>query len=151
MRNVMLATALAGIGWVAVFAEGPQSPTKSVASRLNAIVGLQDLPGTPVRHRQLAKVVFAQPVKAMNKWLLGTYVIEHDTDRMERGQPCTHIYKFDDRRTPVVTFFCEHLHRQVAERGTVTLKRMGIAPAEFELVEFQFEGSADGHGVPKVR
>src|SRR5215204_1487415 len=108
MRKVLLAITLAGIGYVAVAAQGP-SQKEPFGPSLKAVVGLEQVPGRPVRNRELAKVVFPHPVKVLNAWLLGDYLIEHDTDRMERGEPCTHIYRFNDRRKPVVTFFCEHL------------------------------------------
>jgi len=46
-------------------------------------------------------------------------VIEHDNDRMARGEPCTHIYAYNDRTTPVATFHCTHLERDRADEGVV--------------------------------
>lgn len=152
MRKIVLAAALVGTACVAAFADNSQlSKTTSSALSVPAVSGLpSEMPGQPLRARQLAKLVFASPVRVMNVWLQGTYLVEHDGERMARGEPCTHIYRINQKK-PVVTFFCEHLHRNVADRGTVTLKRVGIMPATFELVEFQFEGSADAHGVPQTR
>lgn len=152
MRRIYFATALIAVTYVGVFAQGPQISTASFSTpSLRTVVGLpEQVPGQTVRRRQLAKLVFDSPVRVMDEWLQGVFLVEHDEDRMERGEPCTHIYRLKDRKL-VVAFQCEHLHRKVAERGTVTLKRVGIRPGAFELLEFQYEGSADGHGVPQTR
>lgn len=106
----------------------------------------------PAPVREYANVMFYRAVKVGDRVLMGRYVIEHDNDRMARGRPCTHIYAAGDLRLPVVAFHCRHLQRTVTQRPTVTLRRLydGTGPA-FELMEFQFAGSADGHGVPDTR
>src|SRR6187397_3011617 len=47
-------------------------------------------PAPPVR--QATEVWFQRPVRVGRNILQGRYVIEHDNDRMARGEPCTHIY-----------------------------------------------------------
>ena len=102
--------------------------------------------------REYARVEFRDPVKVGDKILFGTYVIEHDTERMARGGPCTHIYKFNDRRLPVVAFHCRHLNREKHEQASVTLRRLPDPSTKlYELVEFQFENDGDAHGVPGIR
>ena len=54
--------------------------------------------------RQITDIWFKEPTFVGKTILQGHYVIEHDNDRMARGEPCTHIYAFDDRTAPVVTF-----------------------------------------------
>lgn len=108
----------------------------------------------PAPVREYAKVTFHSPVRVGDRVLMGTYVIEHDAERMASGGPCTHIYRIDDRRLPVVAFHCVHLDRPANDgsKATVTLRRVyDQATPLFELVEFQFAGSADGHGVPDAR
>lgn len=108
----------------------------------------------PASAREYAKVTFHSPVKIGARVLMGTYVIEHDTERMARGEPCTHIYKADDLRLPVVAFHCVHVDRAINDgpTATVTLRRFpDMSMRMFELVEFQFAGSSDGHGVPQER
>ena len=46
-------------------------------------------PARPVR--QTAEVWFQRPVLVGRAILQGRYVIEHDNDRMARGEPCTHL------------------------------------------------------------
>lgn len=102
--------------------------------------------------REYAKVMFYNPVRVVDTILIGPYIIEHDEERMARGEPCTHIYALHDRQVPVIAFQCQHLDRKATERATVTLRRTPDPYTRiFELVEFQFEGSADGHGVPDQR
>ncbi|MGE4086169.1 MAG: hypothetical protein AB7H93_24555 [Vicinamibacterales bacterium] len=99
---------------------------------------------------QTTRVTFRDPVRVGDKILLGRYVIEHDNDRMARGEPCTYIYEADDRRMPVVTFHCTHLTRPVAAAPTVVLGRGTVYPIR-ELREFQFAGEEASHGVPPMR
>jgi hypothetical protein len=106
-------------------------------------------PAEPVRQSSI--VWFHRPVKIGDRILLGKYIIEHDNDRMARGRPCTHIYAADDPRLPVVAFHCRHLTRDVSDRPIVVLKSLGEANGMKELLEFQFAGEKDAHGVPATR
>lgn len=102
--------------------------------------------------REYAKVLFRDPVRIGDRVLIGAYVIEHDDERMARGLPCTHIYAADNRTVPVVAFHCRHLDRTPNPNATVTLQRLPDPSTRmFKLVEFQFENSTDGHGVPDAR
>jgi hypothetical protein len=101
-------------------------------------------PAPPVR--QSIDVWFKHPTWVGKSILLGHYVIEHDNDRMARGEPCTHVYAFDDRENPVATFHCIHLERDRASQPTVGLATM---PDGFKrLTEFQFAGESAAHGYP---
>ena len=44
--------------------------------------------------RQAVSVWFKRPVTVGRHILQGRYVIEHDNDRMARGEPCTRIYAY---------------------------------------------------------
>ncbi len=99
--------------------------------------------------RQATVVWFMQPVRVGDAILQGRYVIEHDNDRMARGEPCTHIYEFDDQKTPVVAFHCTHLDRPTSKDGTVVLHSTTDGYKKF--VEFQFAGETGAHGFPTVR
>ena len=105
-------------------------------------------PAPPVR--QTAEVWFQRPVLVGRSILQGRYVIEHDNDRMARGEPCTHIYAYNDRTTPVVTFHCTHLERDRADQNTVVLTTSGDTNMQ-KLTEFQFAGETGAHGYPTVR
>ena len=99
---------------------------------------------------QTTVVTFRDPVRVGNRLLLGRYIIEHDNNRMARGEPCTHIYEASDPRLPVVAFHCTHLTRPVPSTNTVFLRRSGTYPLQ-ELLDFQFAGESASHGVPVVR
>jgi hypothetical protein len=109
-----------------------------------AMAGLGLLNPQPVKY---IDAVFRDPVRVAGTVLMGRYVIEHDDERMARGEPCTHIYDADDLRAPVVTFHCEHLERPAVGDATLVLVP-SINPAMKTLTEFQFGGETASHGVP---
>jgi hypothetical protein len=104
-------------------------------------------PAPPVR--QTTEVWLMRPTWVGRSILQGRYVIEHDNDRMARGEPCTHIYAFDDRETPVATFHCTHLERDRASQNQVVLITMSDGLQK--LTEFQFAGESASHGYPAGR
>ncbi len=80
--------------------------------------------------------------------LQGRYVIEHDNDRMARGEPCTHIYAYNDRTMPVVAFHCTHLERDRAgDEHRRCSSTIGDGSMQ-KMLEFQFAGETAAHGVP---
>lgn len=99
---------------------------------------------------QRTEVWFHRPVRVGNSVLQGRYVIEHDNDRMARGEPCTFIYAYNDQTKPVVTFHCTHLERGRADANTVVVYSLGDGTWQ-ALSEFQFAGETASHGVPSVR
>ena len=99
--------------------------------------------------RQTFEVWFKRPTWVGKTILQGRFVIEHDNDRMARGEPCTHIYAFDDREKPMATFHCTHLERGLAGQNTVVLT---TEPNGWQrLTEFQFAGETASHGYPTER
>jgi hypothetical protein len=100
--------------------------------------------------KQLAEVWFHRPVLVGRSILQGRYVIEHDNDRQARGEPCTHIYAYDNRTRPVAAFHCTHLERARAGQNTVSLVT-GPDGMTKVLTEFQFAGETAAHGYPTVR
>ena len=105
-------------------------------------------PAPPVR--QTTEVWFQRPVLVGRAILQGRYVIEHDNERMARGEPCTHLYAYKDRVTPVATFHCTHLERDRASRNTVVLATTSDGTMQ-TLTEFQIAGESFAHGYPTVR
>lgn len=102
-------------------------------------------PAPPIR--QTAEVWFHRPVMIGSSILQGRYVIEHDNNRQARGEPCTHIYAYDDRTKPVAAFHCTHLERDRADQNTVVLYTMSDGRMQ-RLAEFQFGGETAAHGYP---
>jgi hypothetical protein len=105
-------------------------------------------PAPPVR--QLTEVWFHRPVLVGKHILQGRYVIEHDNERMARGEPCTHIYAYNDQTVPVVKFHCTHLERDRAGKNTVVLVTTSDGSMQV-MQEFQFAGETGAHGVPSER
>jgi hypothetical protein len=99
--------------------------------------------------RQAVYVWFQRPVTVGRHILQGRYVIEHDNDRMARGEPCTRIYAYNDQRLPVVEFNCIHLERDNAHQHQVVLASLNDGMQQF--LEFQFAGETGAHGLPKDR
>jgi hypothetical protein len=99
---------------------------------------------------QVLDVVFRDPVRVGDTLLMGAYRIEHDTDRMARGEPCTYIYDRDDLRAPVATFHCEHLEAATAATATVQLSPSS-RPGPRGMIGFQFAGESAVHAVPGAR
>lgn len=99
---------------------------------------------------QRAEVWFLRPVLVGRAILQGRYVIEHDNDRMARGEPCTHIYAYNDQSTPVATFDCTHLERDRSSRNIVVLATTSDGNMQ-RLTEFQFAGESFAHGYPSGR
>lgn len=121
--------------------------TDAVAVLMSIAQNPQINPAPPVR--QATDVWFMRPVVINHRVLQGHYVIEHDNDRMAKGDPCTYIYAFNDRTKPVVTFHCVHLDRPRMGQNTVVLT--STSDGWQNLSEFQFAGETASHGNPSVR
>jgi hypothetical protein len=101
--------------------------------------------------RQSLVVLFQRPTKVGDRILLGRYIVEHDNDRMARGEPCTHLYNASDPRLPVVRFHCTHLTRPRTDKNVVELRSLGDQSGTQAMTAFTFGGETAGHGVPTGR
>ena len=155
MRTILILTfALAMYGSPADADDGcgmnPCRHHNTMAAIVPSTEPLPDMEAAPAR--VAVEVMFYNPVWVDGKVLMGRHVVEHDTDRMARGEPCTHIYAHNDRRFPVVTFHCTHLIRPRGAQNSVTLRRDYNALGQGSVMtEFQFAGDREAHGVPGVR
>ena len=125
---------------------------------LLAVVALSAMPlrtttmAAGARHKQSAIVEFTQQVKVLNVVLKGTYLIVHDDEKMARGEDCTYIYetKIGAPGKLVVSFHCTPVTRDRASgfifRTALLLPNTNV----YELREFQFAGSTEGHVVPSI-
>jgi hypothetical protein len=105
-------------------------------------------PAAPVK--QKVEVWLQRPTLVGRTILQGRYVIEHDNERMARGEPCSYLYAFNDRRTPVATFDCAHLERERASQNQVVVASTADGSMQ-TLLEFQFAGESFAHGYPATR
>lgn len=122
-----------------------QAPDISLLELLPIDTDITPMPGA----RQAFDVWFMHPTWIGKTIVQGRYIIEHDNDRMARGEPCTHVYAFDDREKPVATFHCTHLERERATKNTVAL--ITTPDGMKRLTEFQFAGETASHGHPNIK
>jgi hypothetical protein len=82
--------------------------------------------------------------------LIGTYVIVHDDGQ---GGPCTALYRVGTGPLPLeetVAFHCTPFKRKAAPRFTTTVDWNPALGMDM-LIEYQFAGDSEGHGVPVVK
>lgn len=99
-----------------------------------------------VKERAVAK--FAGNITLMDIPLKGEYLFVHDDAAMVRGDACTYVYKGVEEKPEnlVVYFHCTPKIRAIAARFIV--RTLEVAPGRYEVREFQFAGSPEGHLVP---
>ncbi len=101
-----------------------------------------------LRH-QSAIVNFEHLTWVGNARLIGPYVIVHDDARMAAEGPCTSLYRVRPGSLPleeVAAFHCIPRERAVARNITTVIERNPTTGDT--LMEYQFEGDTEGHGVP---
>ena len=102
-------------------------------------------------NKQWEIVNFAQPVGVHGSLLAGPYLIVHDDAKMARGEPCTTFYRFDPAKGPQnaeAVFMCQPAQRSVCDKTTFTI-RYDSAIGIDKVVEYQFAGYTEGHGIPE--
>jgi hypothetical protein len=120
------------------------------AIELLMAIGSQSTAAPAAPAKQTFEVWLQRPTLVGRTILQGRYVIEHDSDRMARGEPCTYLYAFNDRRTPVARFDCTHLERDRASQNVVVVASTADGSMQ-TLLEFQFAGENFAHGYPTAR
>ncbi len=106
--------------------------------------------GSHATPRQWSVVTFSDPVVLRGHVLMGEYLIVHDDARMEKGEPCTSIYRFDPAKGPqqlVLEFVCQPQQRTVCERTTFTVERDSVLGLN-KVTDYQFAGDSELHGIP---
>jgi hypothetical protein len=98
--------------------------------------------------KEKAVFKFEGNVTLMDVPLKGEYLFVHDDAAMVRGEACTYVYKGLEEKPEnlVVYFHCTPRVRAIAEEFVV--RTLEVAPGRFEVREFQFAGSPEGHLVP---
>jgi hypothetical protein len=101
--------------------------------------------------RRAAVVTFIGPTIVAGALVMGPVVFEHDDEKMARGESCTTIYRYDrntkQRGEVIVDFMCMPRERPLATKFEATCARAAIAGPD-RLMEYQFSGEREGHGVP---
>ena len=120
------------------------------AALVISVLAASTLEAVPTR--RAAAVRFLKPTAIAGAFVLGTVVIEHDDEKMARGEPCTTVYRYKsdaEYGDPIVSFMCTPEHRPLAEKFEATLVKTVSWPDR--LLEFQLPGEREGHGVPSER
>lgn len=99
-----------------------------------------------VKERAVFK--FDGNVTLMDIPLKGEYLFVHDDAAMMRGEACTYVYQGTEEKPEnlIVYFHCTPRIRAIAEHFVI--RTVEVAPGQFEVREFQFAGSPEGHLVP---
>lgn len=101
--------------------------------------------------RKYALVRFTTPTVVAGALVMGTVVFEHDDSAMARGESCTTVYSYDtlkdEQGKPIVAFMCEPRQRSLATKFEATCSRTFVS-GPHTLLEYQFAGDTEGHGVP---
>ena len=103
-------------------------------------------------HKDRAVAVFPEPVKLLNVFLKGEYLIVHDDALMAQGKDCTYVYEWKDggQGDLVISFHCTPAVRAKASHFTFRTAALATNPQIQELREIQFAGSREAHLVPIV-
>jgi hypothetical protein len=98
--------------------------------------------------KEKAVVKFDGKVTLMDIPLKGEYLFVHDDAAMVRGEACTYVYKGVEEKQEnlIVYFHCTPRVRAIAAHFIV--RTLEVAPGRYEVREFQFAGSPEGHLVP---
>ena len=119
-------------------------------SLLAALMTMAGLPSTTAsadpRSNESATVEFAEPVRLLGVFLHGKYRIEHDEDRMAKGEDCTYIY--NSKGKLVVSFHCIPVQRPKADGFTVVATPRWSPTTPPRIKAIQFAGSTEAHQVP---
>jgi len=98
--------------------------------------------------KEKAVVKFDGNVTLMDIPLKGEYLFVHDDAAMVRGEACTYVYQgvAEKPQNLILSFHCTPRIRAIAEHFIV--RTLEVAPGQFEVREFQFAGTPEGHLVP---
>jgi hypothetical protein len=99
--------------------------------------------------KEVVVVEITDKVSLQDKILQGSYIFEHDDERMAKGEPCMYVYT-NNKGKPgekVVAFHCTPVAREVSKTVVLSVT-MTTDPTVWKLKEIQFAGSTKGHLVP---
>jgi hypothetical protein len=101
--------------------------------------------------RQWAAVYLSEPTLVGSTIVQGPVLIVHDDAKMARGEPCTTVQLFNPGEGPsemIASFHC--IPRQASAPKTFRVQTRPNTEMGFGcvLVEYQFAGDREAHGVP---
>jgi hypothetical protein len=101
--------------------------------------------------RQWAVVYLAEPTLIGSTIVQGPVLFTHDDAKMARGEPCTTVRLVEPAvglAEEIAAFRCVPVRRNVVHTFTLRTRpntEMGLGCV---LLEYQFAGDSEGHGVP---
>jgi len=104
--------------------------------------------------RQWAITYLREPTLIGATIVQGPVMFVHDSEKMARGQPCTSVQLFDPGRgaiEEIAAFHCIPTPRRVVSTFTIRTRPNVEIGYGCVLIEYQFAGDAEGHGVPETR
>jgi hypothetical protein len=104
--------------------------------------------------RQLAIAYLKEPTLIGATIVQGPVLFVHDNAKMARGEPCTSVQLFDPARGPIeeiAAFHCLPTPRAVVLTFTIRTRPNAELGYGCVLIEYQFAGESEGHGVPAPR
>jgi len=107
--------------------------------------------GDDAGRRQWAAVYLSEPTLIGSTIVQGPVVFVHDDGKMARGEPCTSVLLFEPGKGPteeVAAFHCIPERRPFVHKFTMTTRPNVELGFGCVLIEYQFAGDAEGHGVP---
>lgn len=96
-----------------------------------------------------AVINLPDPIRIGGAFAFGPVLFEHDHTRMARGEPCTVVYQFvpgKGRGDKIVSFHCKPRWGAAVDRFALATGRDALGHRV--LVEYQFAGDTEAHGVP---
>jgi hypothetical protein len=98
-----------------------------------------------------AAVNLDEPTLIQGAFVSGPVLFEHDDGRMARGEPCTVIYRFAPGKGPreeIASFHCKPRWGVAVDNVKFALSTKRDPNGHCVLLEYQFPGDAEAHGVP---
>lgn len=102
--------------------------------------------------RQSVVAIFQEPMAIAGTIVQGRVLIVHDHEKMAHGDACTTIYRYQNgkRRQELVSFMCRPVQRPLAKEFRVVSTKNGLSGTQ-RMLEYQFSGDTEAHGVPAFR
>jgi len=96
-------------------------------------------------------VNFQRPTLVAGVIISGPALIVHDDAKMQKGEACTTVYRFDRVKGPqqeLVSFMCTPASRAATTADTARCDRTVVSSDIMVLTEYQFANDTEAHLLP---
>jgi hypothetical protein len=114
-------------------------------------VGATAMSGGAAPVHQWGIVYQYEPTRIGATIVRGPVLFTHDAAKTARGEPCTTVRLFEPGAgpiEPIASFHCIPVKRPVVTTFTIRTRPNTEDGVGCVLIEYQFAGDAEGHGVP---